>query len=328
MMATQWTAQSLMDITRVYRNARLLLTGAELDLFTLLADQPLTAEQVCAELRCDQRAMTMVLDALAAIGVLVKRGEAYQTVPSARAFLVAHSPESIAYILRHQSRGWQQWSHLTKVVRHGGPANVPRDESYTEDFIRGMHNVARLHADRNVAALEPTRYRRLLDVGGGPGTYIMAFLRAAPDLRATLFDLPAVCEIARDNLRRAGLLDRVTISPGDFYADPLPGAHDLALVSAIIHQNSRQQNRDLFAKVFAVVESGGHVVVRDHVMDPLRTQPASGALFAVHMLLATEGGGTYTFDEIAADLRSAGFVDVELVQPDQQMDGLVRAKHP
>ena len=91
---------------------------------------------------------------------------------------------------------------------------------------------------------------RLLDVGGGPGTYTAAFLRAAPELRATLFDLPLVVEIARERLSAAGLLDRVTLVAGDFEKDPLPPGHDLAWLSAIIHQNGPAQNDALYARIF------------------------------------------------------------------------------
>lgn len=324
-MPADWNARSVLEISHGYRAARLLLTAAELDLFSLLADQPRTAEQILAELPCDRRALTVVLDALAAVGLLLKRGESYQTEPSARPFLVADSPDTVLDILQHSSNGWRQWSRLTDVVRRGGPASIERDADWTLHFIRGMHNVARLSADRIVAVLEPRRYRRLLDVGGGPGSYTIAFLKAAPNLQVTLFDQPTVCEMARENLQKQGLLDRVTLAAGDFYVDDLPGGHDLALLSAIIHQNSSRQNRELYAKVFAALEPGGQVVIRDHVMDPTRTQPAGGALFAVHMLLATQGGGTYTFDQIAEGLRAVGFVDPQLVQPDQRMDGLVRA---
>ena len=167
--------------------------------------------------------------------------------------------------------------------------------------------------------------RRLLDVGGGPGTYTAAFLRAAPELRATLFDLPLVVEIARERLSAAGLLDRVTLVAGDFEKDPLPPGHDLAWISAIIHQNGPAQNDALYARILRALVPGGRLVIRDHVMDPGRTRPRAGALFAVNMLVGTEQGGTYTSDEIKAGLERAGFTGVRQLRSGDRMDCLVEA---
>ena len=165
----------------------------------------------------------------------------------------------------------------------------------------------------------------MLDIGGGPGTWSIAFLRAVPEARVTLFDLPEVVSIAEQNFAEAGLSDRVTLTAGDYYTDSLPEGADLAWLGAICHQNSRKQNRDLFARVHAALSDDGVIVIRDVIMDPSHTSPASGALFAVNMLVATEAGGTYTFDEYREDLNAAGFDEVTLVHRDEFMNSLIRA---
>jgi hypothetical protein len=99
-------------------------------------------------------------------------------------------------------------------------------------------------------------------------------------------------------------------------------------VSAIIHQNSSEQNLELFSMVFRSLSPGGRIVIRDHVMEPDRTNPRDGAVFAVNMLLSTSGGNTYTYGEIKAGLTQAGFVDIRLFQKGEHMDGLVEAFKP
>jgi hypothetical protein len=89
--------------------------------------------------------------------------------------------------------------------------------------------------------------------------------------------------------------------------------------------NSRQQNRELFAKVFKALEPKGRIVIRDYVMDESRTSPPSGALFAVNMLVSTAGGTTFTFGEIREDLHHAGFADVELIDDRAEMNSLIQA---
>jgi predicted O-methyltransferase YrrM len=191
-----------------------------------------------------------------------------------------------------------------------------------------MHVIAAPQAARIAAAVHPASSRALIDVGGASGTYTLAFLQAVPEMKATLFDRPEVVEMARTHLGKEGILHRVTLVPGDFYHDELPHGHDLAFLSAIIHQNSPEQNLSLFMKVFRSLDPGGRIVIRDHVMAPDRTSPKDGAIFAVNMLLGTSGGSTYTYDEIKDGLTQAGFIGVRLLQPGQQMDALVEALKP
>jgi ubiquinone/menaquinone biosynthesis C-methylase UbiE len=167
-----------------------------------------------------------------------------------------------------------------------------------------------------------------LDVGVGSGTYVMAFLEASPTLRATLFDLPPVIEMAHSRLEAAGLISRVDLVAGDYNRDDLPPGHDLALLSAIIHQNSPDQNEALYRKIYKALEPGGRLVIRDHVMKPDRTAPKAGALFAVKMLAATPGGGTFTLAEIETGLRSAGFDHIRQLREGPAMDCLVEAIKP
>ena len=276
---TKWSQETLLGMGRAFMESRVLLTGAELDLFTLAATKPLSAEQIAARIGADLRALTIVLDALAALELLIKENDAYQTEPSAARMLSSDSPASIL-------------------------------------------------APRIVSLVGISGARRLLDVGGASGTYTIAFLEAEPQMRATLFDLPPVIEIARERVGAAGMLDRVTLVAGDYRKDPLPVRHDLAFVSAIIHQNSPTENMTLFRKIFAALEPGGRIVVRDHLMNSDRTHPRSGALFAVNMLVGTEGGNSYTETEIRDTMEQAGFVNVRIIHPDTRMDGLMEGFRP
>ncbi len=132
--------------------------------------------------------------------------------------------------------------------------------------------------------------------------------------------------MAQRRLAAAGLDQRVQLVAGDFTRDALPPGADLAWVSAIVHQNSRAQNRALFAKVFAALTPGGRIAIRDILMEPDRTQPAVGALFAVNMLVATEGGGTFTFAELREDLEAEGFVQAAVARADEAMNAVVVAR--
>ena len=311
---------------------RILLSGVELDLFTILTT-PLSAEEIAEKTGGNLRAVTVLLDALTALELLTKEGGIYRCVPPVSHLLSDDAPGSVLPMVRHGASLWRRWSHLTDVVRGTDIPNRPAPPSSRrfdeiKAFIGAMHVVAAPRAQHIVDAVNPGSAKVMIDVGGGSGTYTAAFLRSVPEMRATLFDLPPVTEIARQQLSEAGLLDRVTLVPGDFYRDEFPGGHDLAFLSAIIHQNSQEQNLDVFRKVSRCLQPGGRIVIRDHVMSPDRTHPREGAIFAVNMLVGTEGGGTYTFAEIEAGLVEAGFVNIRLIKTGNHMNALVEAFKP
>jgi SAM-dependent methyltransferase len=233
-------------------------------------------------------------------------------------------------MLLHASSIWERWSDLTRIVRETGraerkEAGLFEDPQELEAFIGAMHVVGSMMADRVAARVDPGSARRLLDVGGGSGTYTIAFLKTSPELTATIFDRPPVVEMARRRLEDEELLGRVELVGGDFYQDEFPPGHDLVWLSAIIHQNSPEQNLDLYRKIHRAMTPGGRLVIRDHVMSEDRTEPESGALFAINMLVGTPGGGTYTFEEIRDGLIAAGFDRVQLLDRSQPMGGLVEA---
>jgi ubiquinone/menaquinone biosynthesis C-methylase UbiE len=320
-------AHEILALSRNFMECRVLLTGAELNIFKLLAE-PVSSGDVARNQGWHERPLTVLLDALAAMGLLIKTGSLYQTDPSLLPYLRPDSQQSVLPMIRHAATIWKNWSDLTRIVTEtGGVEKAParfEDPVDMKAFIGAMHVVAREYAPEIVKAI-PGSAQRLLDVGGGSGTYTIAFLEANPEMSATLFDLPEVVEMARNRIQKAGLIDRVILAAGDFYRDPLPPGHDLAMVSAIIHMNSPAQNVALYKKIAEALVPGGRIVIRDHVMKADKTAPKSGALFAINMLVGTPGGGTYTYAEIKADLTAAGFERIQLLQETDQMMGLVQA---
>jgi len=319
----------LLALARSYQGACVLAAAADLELFEAVGDDRPDAETVAGRIRGDLRGTAILLDALAALDLLEKRDGRY-AVPSGLAPLLRPGPGSVLAMVQHQANCLRRWSQLAATVRSGTPPervpSVRGEEKDRAAFIEAMDVINRDAADALVRELMPIPFAHLLDVGGASGTWTRAWLEAKDDARATLFDLPPVLPQAEERLGAAGLLGRVTLVAGDFYADPLPDGADLAWVSAIVHQNSREQNRALFGKIAAALVPGGRILIRDIVMDESRTRPASGALFAVNMLSATAGGGTFTLSDLRADLESAGFRDVAQVRSDAWMHSVVSAR--
>jgi ubiquinone/menaquinone biosynthesis C-methylase UbiE len=321
--------ESIQHIARGFSRARILLTAVELDVFTLLAKEPLSVDESVKMLGSDLRATTIFLDALVAMDLLVKEDDRYGTSSQVVHLLTEGYEGSILPGLLHTAHLWKTWSQLTDVVLDGGPASRTDTggEDQTKAFIGAMHVGALRIAPELVKTIDPGTARKLIDVGGGSGSYTIGFLRAVPDMRATLFDLPDVIPMARERISEEGLIDRVTLVGGDYNEDNLPSGHDLALLSAIIHQNSHEQNVALYKNVYGALDHGGRIIVRDYAMSSDRTEPASGALFAINMLVNTAGGNSYTLEEIREGLEEAGFRKVKLLQ-ESEMSSLVEAFKP
>jgi precorrin-6B methylase 2 len=329
-MSRKWSADDLVEQLRGYGPACIITAAADLDLFTALGPVSRTSAELAGKIQADPRATEVLLDALVALELLVKTGNTYEVPTGVAELLTEGSPINILPAVRHHGNCLRRWARLARVVQTGRPA--PREPSIRgqagdcESFIGAMNNFTQSLAPRIVERLMPLRFQRMLDIGGASGTWTIAFLRAVPDSTGVLFDLPEVVPLARNRLTRAGLADRVTLVAGDYNTDDLPGGADFAWLSAIVHQNSREQNRVLYRKIRSALVPGGALAIRDVVMDASRTQPPAGALFAVNMLVGTEGGGTFTFDEFQEDLAAAGFSEVQLVYQGDAMDSLVRAR--
>jgi len=329
-MAKQWTAQEILDVARSFQPACVLTAAAALDVFSPLHEKPMTAQALASELGTNPRATTILLDALVALEFLTKQESCYSVPDNVAKLLTEKSANNVLPMVRHLANCLRRWARLSRVTQTGkraecGPSIRGEADDQT-DFISGMHNVSKPIADEVINKLRPFKFDHLLDIGCASGTWTIAFLRAVPEAKATLFDLPPVMSMAKQRIAEAGLGDRVRLVAGDFYTDELPDGADIALLRTICHQNSREQNRALFAKVHKALKDGGVVVIRDVVMDPSHTSPEGGAFFAVNMLVATEGGGTYTFDEYRHDLCEAGFGEVILVHRDEFINSLIRAE--
>ncbi len=320
---------AVLEDVRGFFKSRVILTAAELDLFTRLHKDRAAADDLAKELTCDQRSLTRLLDSLVALELLSKQDSLYQTSERG-ALLSAEHPQTELPMVLHLSGLWETWSGLTETVKTGSnPKRKPvneRGSDSLEAFIGAMHVVGRSLSNEIADYYDLSPFKKLLDIGGATGTYTMAFLEKNPGMTAVLFDLPDVIPMAEKRLGEEGLLERVKLVSGDFYTDELPEGCDLALLSAIIHQNSPEENLGLYRKIQRALMPGGKLLIRDHVMDPGRTYPPQGTLSAINMLVNTKRGDTYTFDEIRYTLEAAGFGEVKLVRKGERMDCLVEAK--
>ena len=283
-----------------------------------IGQESLTAAELAATLQVDPRALGLLLNALTAVGLLQKEAGQYRNHPVVYEHL--GDPENYrGSIFRHIHHCWGSWNQLADVVRTGQPdfaaeQNALGDnDEWTGDFIRGMNDVTRELAPHVVAQLDLEDVSVLMDVGGGPGTYAAAFQQAWPNLdEVRLFDLPDALNIGRQNLQEWGVADKVTFHPGNFDDGALPSGSDAIWASQVLHSQDEAGCQALIEKSFQALNPGGRLMVHEFLLNDESTAPVMATIFAVHMLVMTEGGRTYSGAEISAWMTSAGFSEIKV----------------
>lgn len=303
------------DLMAGYQRAQILMTALGAGVFEQL-EVAANAETVGEACGWDPKGARMLLDGLVALELVEKTDGGYRNRAGASACLVPGAPLDQTHILLHKSHGWNTWARLEEAVRTG--TGIPRERKKRPPeelraFILGMDDIGRQSAQSILGAVDLSGHRHILDIGAGPGTYSIAFLNAHAGMRATLFDVPDVIPIAKEQVEKAGLTDRTEFIAGDFTETSIGAGYDLILVSNIIHSYAPDTNRELVRQCHEALDPGGRLIIKDFLVDPGRSGPAFSLIFALHMLLHTESGDTYSQEDVAQWTTEAGFGPGELV---------------
>jgi hypothetical protein len=306
--------KELMSFVQGFRPAKIVMVANDLGIFDHL-EESRTAREVAELVQADPRAAGIILDALAALGLVTKEGERYQNGGLTSKYLVRGKDEYRGAIVHHLHHTWWGWSDLEGTVTRGH-ADLDKSErwldrpdsekQWVQAFIWGMHAIARDLAPQVAARMDLAGVKRLLDLGGGPATYAIAFAQANPTLAATVFDLPEPITIARENISRHGLEGRVATTAGNFLKDEIGSGYDFIWVSQILHSHTEEQCRLIIGKAVKALNPAGQLAIQDFFLNDDRTSPLEAAMFSVHMLAVTPGGRAYTHREVAAMMENAG----------------------
>jgi predicted O-methyltransferase YrrM len=298
------------EMVQSFRTMRVIFTALELGIFSLIEKTSLDSGAVAIQIGSNPRATDRLMNALAAIGLLVKEKNVFRNSKIASRFFVKGKPDYMGGLL-HQANLIANWNTLTEAVIRGTSVikreeNI-RKEGFQKNFIDAMHLRGKQQAEIVAASFDLSKISRILDIGGGSGVFSMAFARVNPMLNIVVFDLPEVVEIAREYIESEGLSTRVKTEAGDFRIVSFGNGYDMIFLSAIIHMNGPEENLQLFRKCRDALNTGGLLVVKDHIMDDSRIMPVEGAFFALNMLVNTEKGDTYTESEIISWSEVTGF---------------------
>jgi hypothetical protein len=315
MTTTVWTIPDLLQLSGGYWSVCALHAGVTLDLFSALDGPPLSAAEVAQLRNSNPRATAMLLDAMTALGLLVKSDTSYVCTPFAAAHLSKSSPGYMGHIIRHHQHLVAGWARLPEAVQSGGPLRKEdshsTDEELRESFLMGMFNLASQLAPQITRAIDLSGCRTLLDLGGGPGTYAIHFCTDNPGLNSIIYDLPTTRSFAEQTVARYNLSDRIGFHAGNYHTDDLPEGCDAAWLSHILHIDGPRACAALLDKTVTALEPGGVLMIQEFILSDAKDGPLFPALFSLNMLLGTESGQSYSEGELSVLMKNSGLSNVQ-----------------
>lgn len=312
MHVSEFSYQVLDMLTR-YQAPAILMAAHDVGLFRALGADSAGLDELAEQLQVPRRSLGILLRACVALDLVVQEDGGYRCSPLAAATLVPGSPGYLGRLVDKEAFFYRAWAGLADCVRADRAALAPfqvrarEDPETARNFLLALDDVAALFGGAFGQQLDLAGCRRLLDVGGGVGSYTLALLERYPELQATILELPAVVPWTADFVAAAGAAHRVTVEPFDFLEDPFPPGYDVVLFSNIMHDQPPAVNQGLLTRAYQALEPGGRAAVYEFLLDDGRVTPPSSAIFAAMMLVENQGGNVYTAGDIRAWLEAAGF---------------------
>jgi predicted O-methyltransferase YrrM len=306
----------LMRLSIANWEAQVLFTANRLELFGALSKGPLAAEEIATAIKVDRRALTLLLRACVGLGLL-ERSEQGRFANSAMssAFLVPGRPGFMGNAVRYSDDLYATWGELERAVRDGAPQieaqrYLGEDRERTRHFVYAMHDRASGTGRALVHLVDLAGRRKMLDVGGGPGTYSALFVQKYPGLASTVLELPGIAAVAEELLRELGVADRVSMLSGDYGTTSFPTGNDVVLISGVFHRETEATCRELIDRAARSLVAGGLLVISDVFTDEDGCSPTLATLFGLNMLLSAPHGGIHADADVAKWVADAGLKDV------------------
>jgi acetylserotonin N-methyltransferase len=329
----------VLDLLTAFRTSKVMFAAVELGVFDALAAGPKPLAALAAGLKCDPDAFERLVGAGVMLGLLARTPDGgVANTPAAQAYLTRTSSNRMLGYVGYSDRVlWQLWAHLADAVREGthrwkqtygwdGPifSHFFKDEAAKREFLFGMHGYGLISSPAVVNAVDLSRFRTFVDLGGATGHLTVAACRRWPNLRGVVFDLPEAIPLAREVVGETEVGGRIDIAPGDFFADPLPPG-DVYALGRILHDWTEAKILTLLGKIHAALPTGGLVLIAEKVLHDDAAGPAWAVLQSLNMLVCTEGKER-TLDQYEALLSRVGFGNVTLVRTVSPLDAVTAVK--
>lgn len=313
------TPQRISQLAWGYAAPLIIEAALKSGVFDKLDIAPMTVEEVRAATGASARGLTAIMNALCGLDLLDKDWHGrYSLTPESAAFLVRSKPSFMGGLIQHTSGQLiPKWLDLNEIVKTGKPASAVNQQDtgaeFFESFVADIFPMSYPAAQALAGTLHLSK-AHVLDIGAGSGVWGIALAQSGPEVRVTAVDWPKVLTVTKDTAERFGLKDRFCFIPGDLLSADFGSGYDVATIGHILHSEGEVRSRKLLSKIFHALAPGGTIAIAEFLVDADRKGSVTGLFFAVNMLVNTDDGSTWSFEEISEWLRQAGFVDARPLQ--------------
>lgn len=330
------TPERIYQFAWAFAQPLILETAIRHRIFDELDSGPMSLPEIQEATETSERGLAAILNALVGFGFLAKDSQGdYSLTPESAAFLVSSKPSFQGGFVRHTSEHLlPRWMRLHEIVASGQPALANDQQDQGAEFFRNFVSdlfpmnypaaqALAAHLDLKPDGNAPS----ILDLAAGSGVWGIALAQSCDTARVTALDWPEVLSITRDTASRHGVGDRFTYVEGDLRSADFGAGYDVAVLGHIVHTMGVDSSRELIGKTFNALASGGTIAIAEFLVDADRSGPLNGLIFAINMLVNTEDGNTYSFEEISEWLEDAGFTNPRAL-PVQGPSPLILATKP
>lgn len=320
--SNQVTPERIMQFAWGYVPPLILEAAIRHRVFDVLDSGPKAINDVQKETGASERGLTAIMNALVGLNLLAKDDQGrYSLTPESAAFLVSTKPGFQGGLIRHCSEQLiPKWLHLNEIVATGKPVESVNQEGAGSEFFQNFVND--IFPMSYPAAQTLARHLnmngggevRVLDLAAGSGVWGIALAQASDRVRVTAVDWPDVIPVTRKTVERFGLGGRFSYIEGDLLKADFGSNHTVATLGHILHSEGEARSRELLSKTFGALATGGTIAIAEFLVNPDRRGPVNGLFFAVNMLVNTDNGGTYSFEEISGWLTEAGFTNARTIE--------------
>jgi 3-hydroxy-5-methyl-1-naphthoate 3-O-methyltransferase len=317
-----------------YAPPLIVAAAVRLRIFDLLVERPLSVAEVAERAGASQRGVRSLLNGLVGLDFLAKEpGERYRLTEESEAFLVSGKPGYLGGMFAHAHDLVPGWLDLAEVVRKGKPLgslNQEEGAAFFSELVVSLYpmNLPMAQALGRILGMAERREPvRILDIAAGSGVWGIGVGKQSPLATVTAVDWPQVMEITRRFAAEAGMADRFSYIAGDAAEVDFGGGFQLAILGHILHSEGERRSRSLLHKTFGALAPGGTIAIAEFLVDADRSGPPMGVIFGLNMLLRTDEGDTFSFEEIASWLEEAGFVEPRRVDPGGPASLILARKH-
>jgi ubiquinone/menaquinone biosynthesis C-methylase UbiE len=276
-----------------------------------------TAEEVAEYAKGSTRGWQAVLNCLVGLGLLAKESFRYSTTPESSMYLVATKPSYMGGFFKHISKQLiPSWLNLEEIVRTGRPTGRVNDrtggEEFFAEFVNDLFPLSYPAANtlgEHLNLRETTSEVRVLDIAAGSGVWGIALAQQSEHVKVSAVDWPLVLEVTRQMTARFGLTSRFEFLAGDLLEVEFPDRCDVATLGHILHSEGERRSQALLKKVSDALKPGGTIAIAEFTPNSDRTGPPQSLIFAINMLVNTDEGDTYPFEQVVSWLEEAGFVN-------------------